>query len=338
MTSRTWCAWLLPLAAFAVACGGGDSEGSGSGSADVKPASTAQPLVYDVTTQIDMTQLSDFSEAIDATLEPLRRLKEDPAQTMLDELSAKNVPIVATLKSKIPDSLEGQFAGWFNDDARSATDALGGVNADLAAMAGKFQILSTLDMTPGQSKHTIKGLAFTRGSEKVTVDAPDLVSAIAPDPVKVDVSGPNASVGAHAFGLPIGGLTSSGLDLFNKDKLAKTGLRFVIGRIVDCGGIAKKTANRCIASLCIGHETEIKDMCDSGLDVVTDVTLFALKKLNINPLSLLSGDISILDAVTPGDGGLLSGVWKGSVNLGKGEKDLSSTLTGKRLPSLPKLP
>lgn len=338
------CARLFPLLAIAaIACGGGDDgeeTGPGAGTEGTAPAR------YELTTEIDLTEVAGAETAVGGALEPLRKFQENPGKAILEQLTAKSVPIVAALTSKLPGPIESKFAEWFGDELAGAeyegvpaSEALGAVGDDLAAMATKFEILSTLDRDPqtGQSAaHRIVGMAFTRAGERVLVDAPDLVGAVKPaENVGFQVTGGDAELGAHGFSLPIGDLTSRGLDLFNKDKLARTGLRFVIGRIVDCDGRAKKLAQRCVAGLCVGHETEIKQLCDAGLDVVTDVTLLGLKRLNLDPLTLVSGNAKILDATVPGDGGLLEGVWRGTVDLGEGPRDITSKFLGKRVPSLP---
>jgi hypothetical protein len=344
MRSKAACVALLSF--VAVACS--DITGTDTDTNNLTHGVPTPPSRFAVTTQVDLAQTADGSGVIDDATEPLDRLQKDPAKTILDVLTVKKMPVVTTLKSKIPDALEGSFAKWFNDDVLSrkidgveAGKALTSVRTDLAAMAGKFEILSTLDLTPGEegtstAKHTVTGMAFTRGADRMVVDTPDLVSSVSPaENVSLQTEAGKAKLGEHTLSIPLGEFATQALGLFGKDKVVDAGLRFAIGQIVDCGAISKSVAKRCIGTICIGHETEIKQVCDAGLDVVVDLTLDALKKLKIDPLRFIGGDAKILDALSPGDGGGITGIWKGAANLGKGESPISSKFTGKLVSAPP---
>jgi len=161
----------------------------------------------------------------------------------------------------------------------------------------------------------------------VVVDAPDLLGSIKPaEKISVLPEAGGLKLGAHALSLPIGSFGAKGLDLFSTDTLLKTGLKIALKQVIKCGTIAENVSSKCIGPICVGHEAEIAGLCDRGLDVVVNLTVAGLKKLNIDPLSLVG-----VDAIVPG-GDTLSGVWNGTIDLGKGAQVIPSPFKGKKLP------
>jgi hypothetical protein len=111
---------------------------------------------------------------------------------------------------------------------------------------------------------------------------------------------------------------------------------------VDCKSLAQDVASRCIdpwgpGKICVGHAAEIQNLCTTGLDVLVGVVIGQVKRLDIPLLRLQHGTAQMWDAPAPGEpldaivSRIDKGYWTASVNIGKEDKPILATFTGRRL-------
>jgi hypothetical protein len=314
MTPKTVVPMLLAL--VAVACG--DTEGPDRLTTGVRAASEMPSMAerYQMQSKVDLTGNPGYPSSAGAAASTIHDFNENPGKTMIDAMKKQKVPIASTVLSKVPGPLQSSVEGWVSDEIKKV-DALEAVEKNLRSALGKFEVLSTLEVPASGSnvpaKHTVTGLSFLRGDERVTVDAEEVES----DPSATIENG-QAKLGDHSFSLPVGSLIGQAFDL-----------KSLLGKVVDCDAVAKNVAKRCLLSVCVGHETELKEMCETGLEIVADLALQTLKEFKLDPLHLIGGTLKLPIGGNPGD--VLSGVWNGAADLGKGESPLVSKITGKKL-------
>ncbi len=109
------------------------------------------------------------------------------------------------------------------------------------------------------------------------------------------------------------------------------GVRPTLGKVVNCPALAAAIADKCVLSACVGHETELRQICDGGLDAVVDFAHDKLAAMRLDVLHLAEGAARLVD--DDGDGiadRITDGVWKAELNLGLGLRHAPATFTGVR--------
>ena len=381
------------LIAFAVAACGGDEDappdpmaGNGNGAnggitegpngvklgpdglpvgPDGKPLAAKLDGRYELSNYFDLTSAGVFPDVANDTLKALSNFKEKPTQTFVDLLDAANVPIVPTVINAIPSFIRDQVLGYIDDHifkslyqnvpfAKTLTSLLD----DLATITTKFELVTTLDLPPGdatgnaQASHTFSGVAYTFNDKRSMLNAPDVIknlevqsvasNAVALEKKSVELESARLKIGDHKFNVPIGSFAVLMADTLAKDKFGAANLREAIGKVINCEALAQDVSTRCIdpvgpGKICVGHKTEIQGLCNSGLDVLVGTIQGQIKRLDLPLLHMKSGEAQMWDAAT--DKGPLDatidridhGYWTASVNVGKSDKTILATFIGRRL-------
>ena len=149
-------------------------------------------------------------------------------------------------------------------------------------------------------------------------------------------------IGDHKFDVPIGSFAVLAADELAKDKFGVPNLRAAIGKVVNCEALADDVSKRCIdpigpGKICVDHKTEIKGLCETGLDTLVATLQAQIKRLDLPLLHLKDGEAQMWDA--PADKGPLDatidrldrGFWTAGVNVGKTEKTILATFVGRRV-------
>lgn len=332
---------------------------------DGKPLAEKLDGKYELSNHFDLTSAGIFPDAANDTLKALSNFKEKPTQTFVDLLDAANVPIVPTVLNAIPSFIRDQVLGFIDDHvfkslyqnvpvAKTLTSMLD----DLASITTKFELVTLLDLPQGdatgniQASHSFTGIAYDWQDKRTVIGAPEVVKSltvqsVAANAVSLEKHSPlletaRLSVGDHKFSVPIGSFAVLAADKLAQDKFGVPNLRAALGKVVDCEALADDVSKRCIdpvgpGKVCVGHKTEIKNLCTTGLDVLVGVIQGQIKRLDLPLLHLKDGVAQMWDA--PADKGPLdatvdridNGYWTASVNVGKTEKTILATFTGRRL-------
>jgi hypothetical protein len=327
--------------------------------ADGKPLPTVLSGKYELSNTFDLTTTGVLPDLANDTLKALSGLRENPAQTMFDLLEAAKVPVASQLLSALPGILQDALEGFINDHLfkrlyKSAPVAkqIAGVIDDTASLITHFEVVSTLeipelsDMGTGRAKHAMSGVAFN-WAEKRNVFAAPVVQTAIQDNVDVaaihiverspKVENGRLEVGDHGFSVPLGEYALKAADWALKEKFGVPDLRGAVGEIIDCADLARGVSKRCIGPVCVGHETDIRNVCNAALDQVVKEVRGKIGGINLKLVHFKTGQAKMWDAPTEGarlDGKcdrIDNGIWKAGISTGKEEKPVFTTFVGKRV-------
>jgi len=320
---------------------------------------------YELYNQFDLTTTGILPDVMNDVLKALSEFREKPSATIVALLDAAKVPIVSQVMAVIPGAIKDLVFGYIDDhvfkslyQAVPVVQQLTGMLDDMASIITQFELVTTLDMPEGdamgdaRSTHSIKGIAYNWNQTRHVIDAPELVAqltaqtamtnAVALEHLSSQQETGRLKIRDHKFSIPVGSFAVYGINMLATDKFGAASVRELVGRVVDCHALAVDVSNRCItagpAKVCVGHESDIENLCTTGLDIIVAVALGQIKDLDIPLLYLTEGDAQMWDA--PAEGGPLDaivsridrGFWTAKINAGSyGEKPVIATFTGKRL-------
>ncbi len=389
MAKRLGAVAAFVFAAAVVACGdesgpapfekgpnAGSANGSGAGGVTIGPdglpvGPDGKPLppkldgVYELSSELDLTTAGLLPEVMNDTLKALSSFREKPSQTIVDLMSAANVPLVSNILGVIPGPIRGFVLGYIDDhvfkalyDKVPVTQRITGILDDLASIVTKFEVVTTLDVPQGDevgdmtAHHTIAGVGYHWDSKRHVIAAPELVSQLVDQRVKanavalekrsVELETGRLKLGDHTFSVPIGSFTVYAADELAKDKLGAASLRDAMGKVVDCEALADSVSKRCInppgpGQVCVGHKSDIKQICTTGLDLLVISLQTAIRRLDMPVLNLKDGFAQMWDA--PEEGAPLDatidridhGFWTAAITVTKEDKPVVATFTGRRI-------
>lgn len=332
---------------------------------DGKPLPPRLDGRYELSSTFDLTAVGVFPDVANVTLKALSNFKEHPSQTLVDVLDAARVPVVPQVINAIPALIRDQVLGFFDDYlfkslyaavpfAKSLTSMLD----DLATITTRFELVTNLELPEGDAvgdsrgAHTFAGVAYRWQDKRTFIGAPTVLMAINPQSVPANavalarrsptLESARLKLGDHRFTVPIGSFAVLAADALAKDTFGVPDLRAAVGKIVNCEALADDVSKRCIdpfgpGRVCVDHKSEIKGLCETGLDTLVATLQAQLKLLDLPLLRLKEGGAQMWDA--PTDKGVLDatvdrldhGFWTAGVNVGKSEKTILATFVGRRI-------
>jgi hypothetical protein len=361
-TRPSWLAALLPLAfGHLTACGGGDAAtaaverppsgtpGSDTGTPARPPAA---PGTYEVDSAFDLTAATLAPQAAVDDVRLLRSLHDDPMGTFVRVLDERGVPLAGELYAALPGVLEDKIAGWFNEAMLSQNVGGQPVGAELDVLLAladttlvRFDLLTDLSLpgAPSVAVHGFRGIRYDFLGGRLPVVVTRFVDEHTPivteTEVAVRVSGGEAGhatleLGDHAFGIPYGRYAVAAID---RACVARYGapLREALRQLVGCSNVAQTVAGKCIGFACVGHASELTELCESGLDHVVQKIHDGLTAYDFDAAHFRAGRAELWDAPPEGarDGRMdciAAGVWDASIDVGQGPREVRATFTGVR--------
>jgi hypothetical protein len=327
--------------AFLAACGTSGSTGAGGdlGTPENPLPQPAEKGPYQVTTSIDLTVEAVLPPQAELVVQTLRDFSNNPAHALIDLAGQEGVPAVATLYDALPDVLTDKLEGWINGEIAKVTingEPITEWAGDFAGLAdtafSQFAVDSTLAIDGDTATHTLTGLDFTpTGVLNVKVPISGLASDILTQHPSIQViEGGGLGIGDQAFGLLFGEYAWNAV---NAACTAQFGgdIRTVLGNAMNCAGIAHTISDKCVLGVCVGHEQQLDDICEGGLDAIVDVMHDRFAALNLEALHYNSGDAQLVD--DDGDGvadRIVEGTWDARLNLGLGLRHTPATFVGTR--------
>ena len=353
------------------ATGGGNGSNVTLGPDGMPVGPDGQPLApkldgrYELSNYFDLTSAGIFPDVANDTLKALTNFKEHPTQTLVDVLDAAGVPVVPQVINSIPGLIRDQVLGFIDDHLFKSlyqkvpfAKKLTAMLDDLATITTRFELVTNLDLPPGdaigdsQASHTFTGVAYNWQSKRTFIGAPAVIKSleqqsVAANAVSLEKRSPTLEsarlkLGDHRFDIPIGSFAVLAADALAKDKFGVPNLRAAIGKVVNCDALADDVSKRCIdpigpGKVCVGHKTEIKGLCETGLDTLVATLQVQIKRLDLPLLRLKDGEAQMWDA--PAAKGPLDapidrldrGFWTAGVNVGKTEKTILATFIGRRI-------
>jgi len=341
---------LAPVLAL-VGCGPDDD----SPTVDVDPAPLAG--TYAVTSRFEVPATVAAPGPLGDALRLVHGLATDPGTALLDFAEEAGVPAVSELRLVLPDALESELTGWMSDHLESAAvdgvsphDRIVELDDAIRSVLLRWELSSTLVLPAGAAgTHAPVSLAFDSPAGPVTIPLDATAPVTAGAGVTATVSWPDgaggaaaAAVGEHAMGIPFGRYALRGLDAILLARYGEEDVRALLAGAVSCEALAASVAGRCVGFLCVGHEEELRDVCEGGLDAAAGRIEEEILGLDFQAIRFEQGAATAVGAAPPSAEGaateasaLDDGRWTATIDLGQGEEAATATFIAVRTGSAP---
>jgi len=355
MDKRHGLAIFLVMTVSAAACDDGGAADPGPAAADLRVDGD-----YQIVSTYDLTVGSVLPQPVATYAEDIVGLRNDPAGTMFKLLDDAGVPLASDLMDALPGPLADQLKKAINDffasqvygDARVSSE-LDALTAAIETVVARPDVASQLslgvpDATGATTAtHRLEELRYRLygGTDEITVPIAPLpgaasslltVETTATARVTRGLAGEDAhlQVGEHAFGMPYGDFALAALDQAMSHRYG-TDLRGALGLLVNCDAMAASVAGKCVLGACIGHQSTLAAICDSGLDLAYEQLTDRVRALRFDALRQ-SGQAQLWDAATDGDTAdrridrVATGKWTASIDFGMDPRNVAATFAGAR--------
>ena len=310
-----------------VACGGGPRDATPRLPAPPPPALTSR---YLVTTRLDLSAATLLPDALNAHLTLLRAFERSPGEAMFLLAEQRGVPAAKLLRAALPGALERKLTGWI--DRRVATTAAPGVVHTVVGAAehplGELVLESALTLAPAD--HALVTVGVETAGHRVDVQAATLqvdanLVVVRAQPA---ISGDGAAlvVGPHTFGVAFGQVAWDALDGSLTARLGAPPAQ-ALATALGCAELAAAIANECVLGACVGHEAELREVCDGAAAEVVDRLRAEVLALDLDVVDLRAGRARGVDADGDGVAERLDGAWDASVELVGSARVTPATLT-----------
>jgi hypothetical protein len=304
---------------------------------DVAPGTSATPAVaagtYQVRSTIDVTVEAVLPAPAEELVVTLRDFSVHPGHTLIDLADQAGVPAVAELRALLPDVLERQLDGWLDDEIARlhlggvpVTELAGEAAALAEAALTRFELDSELALDDGRATHRLTALDFAPAGLAARL-AFDVEIAV---PASVSIRQGSLSISDHRFGVAYGEYIWRATDAAIAQQFGG-GIRAVLGSAVACPQLAQAIAGKCVLGVCVGHASQLGELCERGLDEVVGIAHDKIAGLRFDVLHLAAGSARLVDA--SGDGvadALAGGVWTAEIDAGFGLRHVPATFTASR--------
>ncbi|HEU4728009.1 MAG TPA: hypothetical protein VFT22_08980 [Kofleriaceae bacterium] len=322
-------------------CGISNPLGAAEGDDDHAQDPSPVPLTtapYRMSSRVDLTVEAVLPEQAELVVSTLRELSTNPAHALIAAADEAGVPAVGTLYDVLPGVLTDRLEGWINDEiARAQVDgkpvtAYAGEVALLADGAlSRFALDSELAVHGATATHRLTAIDLTPAGVAVQVPlggrAGDVLTQ-EPD-VAVDQTGA-LLLGEQHFGLSYGEYAWQGIEAVSR-RAYGGGLREVLGQAIHCPSLARNVADSCVLTVCVGHEAELTEICEGGLDALVDLARDRMAEIRLEGLHLASGRATLVDDDRDGVADrLVDGTWQAELDLGLGLRHVPASFTGSR--------
>lgn len=318
--------------------GDGEGYGSGLGTPENPIPQSADEGPYAVATTMDFTVEQLLPPQIELAVVTLRTFSTNPAQALIDAADHAGVPAVGALYGAIPGFIKDRIEGWVNDelakvkiDGKTLQQYAGEVAALAETALTQFEIDSTLAMMPGTATHTLAAIDFAPAGFDVQVPITGLAAdVLTQHPTIVVGEGGALDFGEQHFGLNIGDYVWTGLDAAST-QLFGSDIHTALSNGINCPALAQKVADKCALGVCVGHETELRSICQGGIDAIVSTVHDKIASLNLDVFRYASGQARLVDDDQDGIADrIVDGTWDGELNIGMGLRKAPAAFTATR--------
>jgi hypothetical protein len=329
-------------AALLAGCGvtGTDENGGPVGTPENPVPAKTGP--YQLVSTVDFTVEAILPPQIEEVVVTLRGFSTNPAHALLDLAERRGVPAVGILRAALPGVLEDKLEGWINDEIAKVKIA----GKPITAYAGQVAMLAEIALTQFAvdselaldadgdgltATHRITGLDLRPAGIAFRLPIGGLAGDILTQTPDLDVAeGGAMTLGDQHFGLNYGEYAWQGIEAASKLAFGG-GVRQSLGSAINCPKLASSIADKCVLGVCVGHETELRSICDGGLDAVVDFAHDKLAAMRIDVLHLAEGRARLVDDDGDGVGDRITGgTWQAELNLGLGLRHAPASFEGTR--------
>lgn len=309
------------------------------------PSAPAAPLAtngtYQIASTVDVEAQALLPGQAYEAVQIVQGMRDDPARTMFDLAEEAGVPAVQEIRDALPSYLESRLYGWINGYIQGYTTGDGTLAQVMDTVitaaqtdVGYIHLASTLSINDGVGMHRLDTVTVEVQGQSLSYD----VAPLATVGVELDVpvtatvgEGDVLSLGAHAWGFPYGKIAWRAIE----DQIVArygTDLRGVLGRQVNCPGMAYAIANTCYWGECVGHEAQLNSICEQGLDYAVAKAREKVESATVEPLRLDGATANMYDWNGSDNvcSAIENGVWSARLDIGHGLRPAPATFTGRR--------
>jgi hypothetical protein len=295
------------------------------------PPSPALAGAYHLTTVMDLSATTVVPATLHQAIDALRAFGISPGNALFDLAAEAGVPAVQDIRDALPDFLEAKVIEWI--DQRLLATGLPGVANDLVAIAdtafGHVELGSRLDIEA--PLHQLESIAVVVDGHRVDAavealpeDAAELGLSAEPVCTMNDLS---LTIGEHRFGLRVGSLMWTALE-----NAVETGwgtdVQTVLSDAVGCPAMAAWVADQCMWGYCVGHETELNQICDAGVAKAIDKLREQITSADFDAVVLHAGSATGTDADDDLVAETLTGTWTAEIDVGAGLRPVPASFEG----------
>ncbi len=293
---------------------------------------------YRLVTTVELPAEAIPPKQIDEVVAALGDFAATPGPTLVGLAKEHGVAAVSTVRESLPAALTTRLEGWITDEIMKArlegktVPEYADQIASLARMAlTRFAVESELALDGDARTHAITGLDLgPAGLDlRTSIEGAEGETLIQQPEIAVDAAGA-LSLGDQRFGLAYGEHAWQGIDAASTLVFGGA-VRAALGAAIDCPRLANAVAAQCLLGLCVGHEPELREICDGGLDALVERTHERLAAIRIDELHFSQGTARVVDEDEDGVGDRIAdGVWQAELNLGPGVLGAVATFAGER--------
>jgi hypothetical protein len=301
--------------------------------------------VYAVASQFQVPATSATPGPLGDTLRLVHGLVDDPGGAILNFAGDAGVPGLATLRSVLPSALESRLSGWMNEYIKTASvsgispyDQLVWLDDTIQSLLLNWALQSTLALPVGSTgTHTPISLTFTSSLSPVSVPLDPTAPVTSGVGITATVSWPGGPDGAavvtisdHFMGLPFGRYALQALNTILLAEYGTPNLGAYLSNAVGCPGMAAYVASRCVSIVCVGHESDLLDVCEGGLAAGASQIENQISSLDFKAIHFELGTATAFGATVsrPQDAtSLQNGVWTATIDFGSGPEPATATFS-----------
>jgi hypothetical protein len=322
-----------------------DGRDSPSPNADViTPITLPFTGAFSVSSQFDVSATAAAPGPLGDALGLVHTFVVDPGAAIINYAGQAGVPGLSTLRSVLPDALESRLAGWMSSYIKSASvggvtpyDSLSWLDGTVRALLLYWGLQSRLALPVGISgTHSPSSLTFALSSgSPISFPLDSTASVTAGIGVTALVSFPDGpggrasvTISDHFMGLPFGRYALQALNAILLERYGDANLTAFLSDAVGCAGMASFVASQCVSIVCVGHESDILDVCEGGLGEGAKQIEDQITGLDFKAIHFQQGTATAIGAqvTRPQDAtALQDGVWAVTVDFGSGEQPAHAT-------------
>ncbi|MEJ7600162.1 MAG: hypothetical protein WKG01_19800 [Kofleriaceae bacterium] len=294
---------------------------------------------YRLTNTVDFTVEAVVPAQVELVIETLREFSTNPAHALITIADRAGVPAVGILYNVIPGVIKDRIEGWINGEiekvkinGKPITEYAGDLVTYAEIALTQFAVESQLTVTDASASHRLTALdlsptGFTDLRIPITGLAGDVLTQA---PAVVVGEGGALAFGEQHFGLNYGEYAWQGLEAIST-QLFGGGIRTTFGKAIKCPTLASTVADKCFLNVCVGHETELRQICEGGLDAIVNFAHDRMAAMRLEALQLASGTGRLVDDDGDGYGDQITdGTWDAKLNIGLGLRHAPATFVGER--------
>lgn len=274
---------------------------------------------YQLVSTVDATAEAIQPRQIDEVVVTLRDFSANPAGTMIALADATRDPAMTVLRTSISATLLTRLPGWINEEllkvriqGKTLPEFADQISMLARTSLTRFAVQSELVLDGGAPSHRITGLHLSPAGLPLAVPFDALAGEVLDQQPEAVVGADGAlSLGDQRFSLAYGEHAWQAIDAASTSLFGDT-VRAALGAGVDCPAAAKVIAQQCILEVCVGHEAEIRNLCEASLDLLVKTTRDKLATIKLDTLHLSQGAARVAgDQIT-------DGTWQAEIDLGVG--------------------